>query len=58
MDKNLVYKEVISGSVSTFIKKMESETGLSFDDLKDSNSEISGREKEKIKLIKNAKESL
>lgn len=58
LDKNVVYQEVISSSVSTFIKKMESETGLSYDDLKDRNSEISAREKDKINLIKHAEETL
>ncbi len=58
LDKNDILKEVITYSVSTFIAKMHEKYGISYDQIKDRLSEISGRERANIKLIKHAKEIL
>lgn len=58
LDKKKILDEVITYSVSSFISKMEKETGIAFDTMKEIYSEISDKEKLDIKSIKNAKEIL
>lgn len=58
IDKKEILNDVISESVSFFIKKMEDRFGVPFDDLKDRYSVISHNAKDNIKAMKNAKEIL
>ena len=58
LDKGEILFDVINESVSYFIKKMEVEHGIPFDDLKDRYSVISGAEKLNIKAMEHAKEIL
>ena len=58
LDKEEVHKEVIRYSVGHFLDRMEKQTGVLFQDLKDRYSQISGEEKLKIKPIKHTKEIL
>ncbi len=58
IDKKEILNDVISESVSFFIKKMEDKFGVPFDDLKDRYSVISHNAKDNIKAMKNAKEIL
>lgn len=58
LDKKEIMYDVINESVSFFIKKMEQQYGIPFDDLKDRYSIISGAEKLNIKAMAHAKEIL
>ena len=58
LDKEEVHKEVIRYSVGHFLDRMEKQTGVLFQDLKDRYSQISGEEKLKIKPMKHALEIL
>lgn len=58
LDKKEIMYDVINESVSFFIKKMEQQYGIPFDDLKDRYSIISGAEKLNIKAMVHAKEIL
>ena len=58
LDKKEIMYDVINESVSFFIKKMEQQYGVPFDDLKDRYSIISGAEKLNIKAMAHAKEIL
>lgn len=58
LDKKEIMYDVINESVSFFIKKMEQQYGVPFDDLKDRYSFISGAEKLNIKAMAHAKEIL
>lgn len=58
IDKKEIFYDVINGSVSSFIMKMEKRFGIPFDDLKDRYSYISHNAKNNIKAMKNAKEIL
>ena len=58
IDKKDILHDVINESVSVFIKKMETQFGVPFDDLKDRYTVISHKEKENIKAMKHAKEIL
>lgn len=58
LDKKEIMYDVINESVSFFIKKMEQQYGVPFDDLKDRYSIISGAEKLNIKSMVHAKEIL
>lgn len=58
LDKKEIMYDVINESVSFFIKKMEQQYGVPFDDLKDRYSIISGAEKLNIKAMVHAKEIL
>ena len=58
LDKKEIMYYVINESVSFFIKKMEQQYGVPFDDLKDRYSIISGAEKLNIKSMVHAKEIL
>ena len=58
LNREEVYKEAIRYSVGHFLERMEKETGIKFDDLKDRYSQISGEQKLNIKLISHAKEIL
>ena len=58
IDKKEIFYDVINGSVSSFIMKMEKRFGIPFDDLKDRYSYISHNAKNNIKAMKHAKEIL
>ena len=58
IDKNEILFDVISESVSYFIKKTEERFGVSFEDLKDRYSYISAQEKANIKPMEHASEIL
>lgn len=58
LDKKEIMYDVINESVSFFIKKMEQQYGIPFDNLKDRYSIISGAEKLNIKAMAHAKEIL
>ena len=58
IDKQEILYDVINGSVSIFIKKMEQQYGVPFEDLKDRYSIISGAEKLNIKAMEHSIEIL
>lgn len=58
LDKEKLYKEIIAKSVGDYFLKMEKETGIGVDQMKEKNSAISEREKLNIKPIAHAAEIL
>ena len=58
LDKKEILKDVINESVTYFIKKVEMEHGIPFEELKDRYSFISGNKKLNIKAMEHAKEIL
>ncbi len=58
LDREMIYKEIITTSVNDFFYKIEKETGISFESMKEKNSLFHDKEKLTIKPIKNAEEIL
>ena len=58
IDKKEILNDCINESVSFFIKRMEANTGIPFDDLKDRYSHISHQEILNIKAMEHSKEIL
>ncbi len=58
LDQDEIFKESITFSVGYMIKRLEEETGISFEKLKHRYSEISGAKLKNIKLVPHALETL
>lgn len=58
LERDAVHKEVITGSVGTFLSKMEKETGISVDRVKKLIADFSADEQMNIRPVRHAKEIL